>query len=170
MAENLYLVENALPEALPYGLPWDLTYVLLYLFLALAAETRPHRRPGWSVDHPEYRFGLSGVVVFAFGMLCYFALIPGSVDVPSYDSYLPSYLLYIGLDIYLAIRFAIHLEQLATQGHLQPLGSLAVAQELDRLVELSGLSEQRDPRLLRRPVQFLSAASASSSVSSVSAC
>ena len=107
VAENLFLVEHVLPAGLPYSLPWDLTYVLLYLFLALAAETRPHRRPGWSVDHPEYRFGLSGTVVFAFGMLCYFALIPSSVDVASYDSYVPSYLLYIGLDLYLTARFAM---------------------------------------------------------------
>jgi signal transduction histidine kinase/ActR/RegA family two-component response regulator len=101
------LLRHFQPETLENGPLWDSLHLLLYLCLAIAAEMGPHRQPGWSRSDLQHRFGLAGAGLCAFGLLTYFVYIPASMDAGAYGSMIPTYVLFVGLDLYVAVRFFV---------------------------------------------------------------
>jgi diguanylate cyclase (GGDEF)-like protein len=78
-------------------------YFLFYSFAAIALETRPQlaaSRPAKMARLVER----VGTLVFFFGLLLYFAIIPASLDPTAYES--SSLLLFVALDFYLVVRLA----------------------------------------------------------------
>lgn len=86
------------------GLTIDLLYVLFYLSIALALELEPHRATAGTLDDLLRSFRSWGSIVFMFGLLGYFAVIPGALDPEAYDTWVPSLLLIVSLDLYLIVR------------------------------------------------------------------
>lgn len=87
---------------------WDLTTDLLYLagylLVAIALERRPDRSPAQGYAARFHQVGMVGTLVFAFGLLGYFIVIPKVFNPEAYASWVPSLLLYAVLDAYLLIR------------------------------------------------------------------
>ena len=86
------------------GLTIDLLYVCFYLSIALALELQPHSRADETVDKLLRSFRSTGAIVFVFGLLTYFAVIPGALHASAYDTWVPSLLLFVALDGYLLVR------------------------------------------------------------------
>ena len=57
-----------------------------------------------------------GFVVFAFGLLIYFAIIPGAMNPEVYDTWIPSLLLYVVLDVYVVMRL-VYLRRASSGSH-----------------------------------------------------
>ncbi len=83
----------------------DILYLLFYLSLVMASAVRPDRRPESHSQRLVDNFDASGSILFIFGLLVYFIVIPITTSPADYDSWLPSLLLYVVLDLYLAVRF-----------------------------------------------------------------
>ena len=78
-------------------------YFLFYSFAAIALETRP--RPAVSRQAKLAQVvERVGTLVFFFGLLIYFVIIPAFLDPAAYES--SSLLLFVALDFYLIIRLA----------------------------------------------------------------
>jgi signal transduction histidine kinase/CheY-like chemotaxis protein len=78
-------------------------FTALYLAAAIALELRPHARPAAPASAFE-RLDAIGAVVLAFGLFAYFALIPALLSQDVFQTAVPGMLLYLFLDIYLAVR------------------------------------------------------------------
>ncbi len=90
----------------------DLLYLLFYLMLVLALELEPARQErGRTLRWVR----TAGAIVFAFGLLTYFVLIPSRLTPRQYATWVPSMLLYLSLDTYLVVR-------LASLWHARPAG------------------------------------------------
>ncbi|MEM1204002.1 MAG: ATP-binding protein, partial [Acidobacteriota bacterium] len=99
---------GVLPESSSLGvnLLGDVLYVLFYLVCLLAADQLPGgaRGPG-STD--RRRLHSAGQILMVFGLLVYFVVIPARVDETLYDTWLPSFYLYVVLDLLVAGRFGV---------------------------------------------------------------
>jgi signal transduction histidine kinase/CheY-like chemotaxis protein len=99
----LDLVAPATWRGNPLSLAEDLLYLLFYLMLVLALELEPARRErGRTLRWVR----AAGAIVFAFGLLTYFVLIPNRLTPRQYATWVPSMLLYLSLDTYLVVRLA----------------------------------------------------------------
>jgi signal transduction histidine kinase/CheY-like chemotaxis protein len=78
----------------------------IYLAAAVALELKPHT--GSSIRTTRFeKLDTIGAVVVAFGFFTYFALIPAVFSDQVAPSAVPSMLVYLALDAYLAIRLAV---------------------------------------------------------------
>lgn len=84
----------------------DLLYLTGYLLLAMALEDRPDRSPARGLRTRLRWTERVGTLVFAFGLLAYFVVIPSVFTPDAYASWVPSLLLYAVLDAYLMVRCA----------------------------------------------------------------
>lgn len=82
----------------------DVLYLGGYLCLALALERRPDRSPATGAQAKVKRVESLGTLIFAFGLLTYFVLIPSIFNPEIYASWVSSLLLYAVLDAYLLVR------------------------------------------------------------------
>lgn len=82
----------------------DCAYVAFYLFYFLAVELKPHLQTMSAFEARQRRLRAIGVAILLFGWLCYLAVIPAAVDRVTYESYVPSFVMYLTLDAVLAIR------------------------------------------------------------------
>jgi signal transduction histidine kinase len=82
----------------------DCAYVAFYLLFLLAIELKPHLQAMNSLEGRQRRLRATGVSLLLFGWLLYIAVIPAAADRPSYESYVPSFLLYVTLDALLFVR------------------------------------------------------------------
>ncbi len=89
-----------------FGLLIDGLYVTFYLFCVLALDLRPDVYARLDVHGRLRALRFAATVVFVFGLLVYFAMIPGAVNPDAYETWVPSLLLYVSLDIYLLARVA----------------------------------------------------------------
>ncbi len=84
----------------------DCLYFCYYLWWVFALEACPHidraRRAGERVR----RFAWSGRFLFATGLFAYFILLPRFIQIDVYTAWVPSFLCYLALDLYLAARLA----------------------------------------------------------------
>lgn len=88
-------------------------YFLFYSFVTIALETRP--RPAMSRPAQlARRVERIGTLVFFFGLLLYFAIIPAVLDPAAYES--SSLMLFVALDLYLVVRLT-GLRRDAPDGH-----------------------------------------------------
>ncbi|MCP4659574.1 MAG: response regulator [bacterium] len=79
----------------------DFVFLSWYLAYLFAADSHPERGP----SDPQRRLNLVGAILFAFGLLVYFLLIPSYLTKDPHAVSLPSSFFYIGMDCYLAFRF-----------------------------------------------------------------
>jgi signal transduction histidine kinase len=93
----------------------DLLNLLYYLFLFLAATSHPHLAGRSSRPATAHRTETIGTIVFVFGFLVYFVLLPSRLTPEAYLGYVPSLLMYVVLDFLLAIGF-LHLARHAEGG------------------------------------------------------
>ena len=86
------------------GVLLDAIYVAFYLFIVYALELRPHDPSRETVAGKLRSLRFASAVVLAFGLLVYFAIIPGPMNPEAYETWVTSLLLYVVLDVYLVIR------------------------------------------------------------------
>lgn len=82
----------------------DILYLGGYLCLALALERRPDRNPSNGAQSKVKRVESLGTLIFAFGLLTYFVLVPSIFNPEVYASWVSSLLLYAVLDAFLLVR------------------------------------------------------------------
>ena len=82
----------------------DLLYLAGYLAMALALERRPDQAAPRGPDERMERVESIGTLIFSFGLLAYFILIPSVFNPQVYASWVSSLLLYAVLDLYLLVR------------------------------------------------------------------
>jgi signal transduction histidine kinase/CheY-like chemotaxis protein/HPt (histidine-containing phosphotransfer) domain-containing protein len=108
----LWLVAEILQRA-PAGwrdhsdLSNDFLYLLFFILFIFAAESRPERglRPPYMTW--LRRIELVSAVIFVFGLLFYFVLIPRYLGGEAVASWLASAYMYLVLDLYLVCRFLV---------------------------------------------------------------
>ncbi len=89
-----------------FDLATDCLYMAFYLLLMLAAVNAPHRLEANPFGDRLRKLQLVGSTVLAFGLLIYFALIPGHLKPQLYLSWLPSFDLYVSLDVTVMVIYA----------------------------------------------------------------
>ncbi|MCR4373652.1 MAG: ATP-binding protein [Acidobacteria bacterium] len=77
----------------------DIGYLLFYIFFVLAIELRPHEHHTGSHGDKEQQLRTAGLTLLGFFLLVYFALVPAMYNLPAYDSAMPSFYMYILLDL-----------------------------------------------------------------------
>lgn len=105
----------------------DLLYLGGYLCAALAVERRPDRHPGSAGGGRLQRVESAGTLVFAFGLLAYFVLIPSVFNPEVYASWVSSLLLYAVLDAFLVVRGISLLRSDVGEGWRRPIRWLTLA-------------------------------------------
>ncbi len=88
------------------GIAEDSVYMFYYLCFFFAAETNPAAARSRPSTDPVQLIRILGFAVFLLALFTYFILIPSNVNPGRYGILLPSYYLYISLDLVLVIRFA----------------------------------------------------------------
>jgi len=84
-----------------FGVLGDFVFLCWYLAYILAAGSHPER----GVSDPQRRLNFLGAILFGFGLLVYFALIPSYLAEDPDAVAPPSSFFYIGMDCYLIFRF-----------------------------------------------------------------
>lgn len=82
----------------------DLAYLGGYLFLVLAIEVQPHRHQTGSLGDRERQLRTFGFVLLGCFLLTYFVLVPATFNGQSYESAVPTFYLFIGLDLIVIYR------------------------------------------------------------------
>ena len=111
----LYFFVTLEPQIWTVELTADLLNLLFYLFLVLAATSHPHLAERSIRPVAADRSETIGTVLFFFGFLVYFVLLPSHLTPEAYLGYVPSLLMYVVLDFLLAIGF-LHLARHAGRG------------------------------------------------------
>ncbi len=92
------------PESFGWDMYADLVYMFVYLFQILALDMRPDQPRSDSFRERERRLRSIGVILIVFFWLTYFVIVPAVFSVQSYRSYIPSFYLYIALDLVIFVR------------------------------------------------------------------
>lgn len=124
---GLYLIVPYEERGMRFDLTTDVLYLAGYLCVALAMEGRPDQRPENGPGARERRIESLGTLVFGFGLLSYFALVPSVFNPEIYASWVSSMLLYAVLDVYLLVRGLEILRSGLAPGWRAPLGWLCVS-------------------------------------------
>jgi len=82
----------------------DALYLILYLGLVLALDLQPGSADGRPRVRPLRFLASAGRVLFVGGLFAYFVLLPRTLGVTEYLTWIPSYSLYVILDLYLVGR------------------------------------------------------------------
>lgn len=94
---------------------WTLTWSVLgdsaflgyYLLLLLGIELKPHLQTMDPMEARQRRLRSAAVAIVLFGWLCYLVVIPAAVDKRTYQTELPSFLLYLTLDAVIVLRLLV---------------------------------------------------------------
>lgn len=92
-------------RSMTFYLSAEVLLALGYGAWVLAAERQPHRRHRLRAVGLERSLSWPAATAFVGGLMAYFILVPAFLDRKEYESFLPSMLLYVSLDIYLVTRF-----------------------------------------------------------------
>jgi len=120
----LYLFVPWTERGIAFDLATDVLYLAGYFLVALALETPPDQPPEVGSRGRERRIESLGTLVFGFGLLTYFVLVPAVFNPEIYASWVPSMLLYAVLDSYLLARTVTLLRGGLAQGWTAPVGWL----------------------------------------------
>jgi signal transduction histidine kinase/CheY-like chemotaxis protein len=82
----------------------DCGYALLYLCFILAIELRPHAQDGADRHARARTLAAPGAAIFVLGLLLYLPGISATVSREEYLTWIPSFLFYALLDLYLVLR------------------------------------------------------------------
>ncbi len=85
----------------------DSLFLVFYLSLLVAVDGRPDLRLERRVFSIGDRYRLPGAAVFSVGLFLYFVLVPAVLSPGLYESLSPSLVLFLALDLYLAVRLLI---------------------------------------------------------------
>ena len=85
-------------------LTMEFGYLLYYIFFILAIELRPHEKSSGSLTEKERHLRTAGCTVFGFFLLWYFVLVPASYLPGDYNTSMPSFTMYILLDVIIVAR------------------------------------------------------------------
>lgn len=77
----------------------DIAYVAFYLLFVLAVDLKPHLQTMNGVEAQQRRLRSTAIAVLLFAWLCYIVVIPAAVDRRAYETLVPSFLLYLSLDL-----------------------------------------------------------------------
>ncbi len=113
-------------QGIGFDLVTDVLYLVGYFLIALGLETPPDRAPEGGSRGRERRVESLGTLVFGFGLLTYFVVVPAVFDPDIYASWVSSMLLYAVLDVYLLTRAVTLLRGGLAPGWRAPMGWLAV--------------------------------------------
>lgn len=102
-----YIVTPMAWHGTTFDLATDCVYMVFYLLLFLAAQIAPHRAKDSSFCQRQCMLRMIGSTVLVFGLLIYFVLLPGHVKPASYQTWLPSFDLYVALDLMLALTYGV---------------------------------------------------------------
>jgi len=83
----------------------DVLYLFFYLLFLLAIITRPHVKKASEAAPSLWNLEVTATFILIYGLLTYFVIIPKGLSPASYDTWIPSYLLYFSLDCLLFARF-----------------------------------------------------------------
>lgn len=101
------LLTLAMPDSswtLSASVRGDVAYVAFYLLFLLAIELKPHLQTMNRVEAQQRRLRATALTVLLFSWLCYVVVIPAAVDRRVYETMVPSFLLYLSLDLLLLGR------------------------------------------------------------------
>jgi signal transduction histidine kinase/CheY-like chemotaxis protein len=100
------LAGRAVADSLAATFVEDLLWVAAYLLLALTVQLgdEGRLRPGSETSRRK-ALETAAAVLFTFGLLVYFVVLPGALNPEAYGTYVPSVLLYCALDAYLLVGF-----------------------------------------------------------------
>jgi signal transduction histidine kinase len=98
-----YLIPDA-EWSLTAAVVGDCAFLGYYLLLFLGIELKPHLHTVNRVEARQRALRSTGVTLLLFAWLCYLVVIPATVDRLNYQSDLPSFLLYLSLDVLLFVR------------------------------------------------------------------
>lgn len=82
----------------------DCLYFLFYLWCIFALQARPQRASRRRSNEYSRDFSWAGRVLFASGLFIYFIFLPQAILPEEYLTWIPSFLFYIALDLYIAGR------------------------------------------------------------------
>jgi len=84
----------------------DALNVLSFGLMALALEERPHWPAGWAKLAPTKRLSAIGTITFLAALWTYFVLIPSVTNPAEYETRVPSFYLFVILDVLFLARLA----------------------------------------------------------------
>ena len=91
-----------------WSLSWtvagDCAYIGFYLLILLAIELKPHLQSMDRLEERQRRLRSSALVLLLFGWVCYLLVIPAAVNRATYETEVPSFLLYVSLDLAIIVR------------------------------------------------------------------
>ena len=90
--------------SMAWSVAGDCAYLGFYLLILLAIEWKPHLQTMDRLAERQRRLRATAMTLLIFGWVCYLVVIPATVDKASYASDLPSFLLYISLDLTIVAR------------------------------------------------------------------
>ena len=89
---------------LPVEILAEVLFAVFYTGFVLALERQPHRTDRWRPSGLEGTLVRPAVALFVLGLAAYFLVVPVAFDPASYDSLVPSMVLYLTLDLFLVTR------------------------------------------------------------------
>ncbi len=79
-------------------------FAVFFTGFVLALERQPHRTDRWRPSGLEGTLVRPAVALFVLGLAAYFLVVPVAFDLASYESLVPSMVLYLTLDLFLVSR------------------------------------------------------------------
>jgi len=92
----------------------DALYLCYYLAFALALDIQPQAAGSQLLIRPIRVLGSAGRVLFLSGLFIYFVILPSTLGTDEFLTWIPSFSLYVVLDIYLVARIAQELRHATT--------------------------------------------------------
>jgi PAS domain S-box-containing protein len=115
----------------------DGLYLVFYLLFFLAIITRPHVKKATEAAPSLWNLEVTATFILIYGLLTYFVIIPRGLTPAAYDTWIPSYLLYLTLDCLLFARFAYLFWECGSVRWRKLYGLFAAATALWTLVDLA---------------------------------
>jgi diguanylate cyclase (GGDEF)-like protein len=92
----------------------DALYLCYYLAFTLALDLQPQFTSGQLQIRPLRVLGSAGRVLFLSGLFLYFVILPSTLGIDEFLTWVPSFSLYVALDLYLVSRAFQELRHAAT--------------------------------------------------------
>jgi diguanylate cyclase (GGDEF)-like protein len=105
----------------------DALYLCYYMAFALALDLQPQTADSRLQIRPLRVLGSAGRVLFLSGLFIYFVILPSTLRVDEFLTWVPSFSLYVVLDIYLVVRIAQEMRRASTSRSRQVYGLLLAA-------------------------------------------
>lgn len=105
----------------------DALYLCYYMAFALALDIQPQTADSRLQIRPLRVLGSAGRVLFLSGLFIYFVILPSTLRAEEFLTWVPSFSLYVVLDLYLVARIAQEMRRASTTRSRQVYGLLLAA-------------------------------------------